>query len=89
VTISNRYETLTGKTSEAGPSGVVKLPSPKIRRMPPIVAEMKKIETSFVNAVKAQTNGQSLLNMRLLFLELYLLIRRTMHWFPLSRWIRK
>jgi hypothetical protein len=26
--------------------------------MPPIVAEMKKIDTSFVNAVKGQTNNQ-------------------------------
>ena len=59
VTISNSYETLTGETSEAGPSGVVKSLSPKIRKMPPIAAKMMKIKTSFVNAAEAQTNGQS------------------------------
>ena len=58
ATLSNSYEILTGETLGTGTSEVVKLPPSKIRKMPPIVAKMKKIETSFVNSVKAQTNGQ-------------------------------
>ena len=38
---SNRYDIITGETSVAGTSGVVKSSPPKIRKMPPIVAKMQ------------------------------------------------
>jgi Arginine methyltransferase-interacting protein, contains RING Zn-finger len=57
ITIANQFQSLCSETSQAGPSRDRAQSTVKARKMPPIVAKVKAIDTTFVNAVKAQTSG--------------------------------
>ena len=56
ITTKNRFETLTGGTVIASPRGSVAQTKPKEGKMPPIEAKRPKVETSLINAIKAQTS---------------------------------
>ena len=58
IKTSTRFESLRKYTPQLGPSKeATHSAEPKAKRIPPIVAKIKKVKTSFINAVSAQTSG--------------------------------
>ena len=58
IKTSNRLKTSRKDTYQAGPrKEATPSAQPKAKIIPPIVAKVKKVETSVINAVRAQTSG--------------------------------
>ena len=69
ILTSNRYETLTRETAVARLSevsgNITSLQDPKSKKkIPLIMAKCARVDTIFVNGIKVQTSGKSLLSIR-------------------------
>ena len=57
IKTTNLFETLRKDAPQLGPSKEATLTAqPIAKRLPPIVVKVRKVETSFINAVRAKTN---------------------------------
>ena len=58
VELKNQYQTLCGETPQAGlRKEPTPAPIPTVWKMPTIMAKVRNMNTTFVNAVKVQTSG--------------------------------